>query len=128
RAEYIHGGAQGRWEEITDTGAEIVLMRGTPRPGDNVADCLADGKSSTECGADTHQIADTNPLKEQHLPEGAHYIDMLEQVCPEGMTSDSDQCPAVVGNVVVWYDGSHLTNQYVATMTPIVEAKLREHA
>src|SRR5699024_8263001 len=128
KAEKIQDGAQDRWQDITDTGAELVLMRGTPRPGDNVADCLADGKTPVECGADTHQIADTNPLEKQHLPEGTHYIDMLEEVCPEGMTSDSNECPAVVGNVVVWYDGSHLTNQYVATMTPILETKLREEA
>lgn len=126
KAETIQDGAQDRWKDITDTGAELVLMRGTPRPGDNVADCLADGKTPAECGADTHQIGDENPLEEQDLPDGAHYVDMLEHVCPEGMTTDSDQCPAVVGNVVVWYDGSHLTNQYVATMTPILEAKLRE--
>src|SRR5699024_1683813 len=88
RAEFIHDGAQERWKEITDTGAELVLMRGTPRPGDNVADCLADGKSSTECGADTYQIADTNPLEEQSLPDGTYYIDMLEHVCPEGMASE----------------------------------------
>src|SRR5699024_6503558 len=31
--EGIHEGAQQRWQQITDTGAELVLMRGTPRPG-----------------------------------------------------------------------------------------------
>src|SRR5699024_10437028 len=128
RPERIHEGAQTRWQQITDTGAELLLMRGTPRPGDDVDDCLAKDDSPVQCGADTHQIADTNPLEKQDLPEGTHYIDMLEEVCPEGMTTASDQCPAVVGNVVVWYDGSHLTNQYVATMTPILETKLREEA
>lgn len=124
--ETIHDGAQTRWQQITDTGAELVLMRGTPRPNDDVADCLASGNTPQDCGADTHQIADANPLQEQNLPEGTHHIDMVEHVCPEGMSTDSDQCPAVVGNVVVWYDNSHLADQYVATMTPILEAKLRE--
>src|SRR5699024_35692 len=96
--EFIQDGAEDRWQDITETGAELVLMRGTPRPGDVVADCLADGKTPNECGADTTQIADTNPLEEVSLPEGAHQIDMIEQVCPEGTAGDSDQCPAVVGN------------------------------
>lgn len=124
--ETIHEGAQTRWQQITDTGAALVLMRGTPRPHENVADCLASGKTPLDCGADTHQIADTNPLEEENLPEDTYHLDMVEHVCPEGMRTNSDQCPAIVGNVVVWYDKSHLADQYVATMTPIIEAELRE--
>src|SRR5699024_1897415 len=43
--ERIHEGAQRRWQQITDTGAELVLMRGTPRPGQHVNDCLAEGNT-----------------------------------------------------------------------------------
>lgn len=126
RQEKIQAGAQDRWQQVTDTGADLLLMRGTPRPGDDVDDCLASGNTPADCGADTTQIAKTNPLETEDLPDDINYIDMLPHVCPEGMTTESDQCPAVVGNVVVWFDGSHLTNQYVATMTPIIETKLRE--
>lgn len=124
--EYVETGGPHRWEQITDTGAELLLIRGTPRPGDRVNDCLADGNTPHECGTTTEYIAETNPLEQAPLPEGAHQIDLLEHVCPEGMTTTSDQCPAVVGNVVVWYDGSHLSDTYVATMTPIIETELRE--
>jgi|GEM_PF-5134763 len=124
--EVIHEGAPTRWQQITDTGAELLLMRGTPRPLVEVDDCLAASNTPEECGSNTHHIAEINPLEEQALPEGTHYLDLVEHVCPEGMTTESDQCPAVVGNVVVWYDKSHLTNQYVATMTPIIEAEMRD--
>ncbi|OAV52199.1 acyltransferase family protein [Enteractinococcus helveticum] len=124
--ERIHEGAQHRWEQITNTSAELLLVRGTPRPGERVDDCLADGGSPEDCGATTEQLAEINPLEHEDLPAGAHHIDLLEHVCPEGATTGLDQCPAVVGNVVVWYDGSHLTNQYVATMTALIEAELRE--
>jgi hypothetical protein len=124
--ERIEDGAPQRWDQITDTGAELVLMRGTPRPGDRVDDCLADGGTPEDCGATTEQFDTTNPLDTAELPEGAHSVDLLPHVCPDGTTGSSTACPAVVGNVVVWYDGSHLTNQYVATMTPLIEAELRE--
>jgi hypothetical protein len=124
--EFIHEGAPQRWQQITDTGAELLLIRGTPRPGEHVDDCLAAGNHPDQCGPTTEHIAPDNPLEQVPIPDGAHHIDLLEHVCPEGMTTDSDNCPAVVGNVVVWYDGSHLTNQYVATMTPIIETKMRE--
>ncbi|MGP5073496.1 acyltransferase family protein [Arthrobacter rhombi] len=124
--ELVREGAASRWKDITETGAELVLIRGTPRPGADVDDCLASGKTPTDCGADTSQIADENPLESIDLPDGTSTIDFLPYVCPEGMSTASDRCPAVVGNVVVWYDGSHLTNQYVATLTPILEDKLRD--
>lgn len=124
--ERIQEGAQHRWEQITDTGAELVLMRGTPRPGERVDDCLASGETPEKCGASTQQLADTNPLEEQELPVGTYTLDMLPYVCPEGTSTETERCPATVGNVVVWYDGSHLTNQYVATMTPIIETELRK--
>lgn len=125
--ERIVEGAPQRWEQITNTGAELVLMRGTPRPPERVDDCLAAGNTPTQCGPDTTYIADSNPLASQGLPSGAHHIDMLAHVCPEGMTTESDQCPAVVGNVAVWFDNSHLSNTYVATMTPLIEPELREN-
>lgn len=124
--EHLRNGAPDRWEHITDTGAELVLMRGTPRPPERVPDCLAEGNTPEDCGPTTQYIAEANPLTEIDLPAGAHQIDMLEHVCPEGMTTDSDQCPAVVGNVAVWFDNSHLSNTYVATMTPLIETELRQ--
>lgn len=123
--ERIQEGAPTRWQQITDTGADLLLMRGTPRPGERVYQCLPDN-TPQECGADTTQIADTNPLEEADLPDNTTHMDLIEHVCPEGMATGSDQCPAVVGNVIVWYDNSHLSNQYVATMTPIIETELRE--
>lgn len=124
--EYIQDGASQRWQQIRDIGPELVLMRGTPRPLEDVPTCLAEGNTPEECGPTTQYIAETNPLTEVELPDGAHQIDMIEYVCPEGATTESDNCPAVVGNVAVWFDNSHLSNTYVATMTPLIEAELRE--
>lgn len=126
--ERVEEGAPRRWQQITDTGAELALVRGTPRPGNRVDDCLASGHTPVECGATTEQIADTNPLEDLDLPDGTHVIDVLAHVCPDGVGTGSGVCPAVVGNVVVWYDGSHLTNRYVTTLTPFIEAQLREQA
>lgn len=124
--EAIAEGAPQRWQQITNSGTELVLMRGTPRPPERADSCLAEGNTPEECGPTTEYIADTNPLTERDLPEHAHHIDLLEHVCPQGMTTDTDKCPAVVGNVAVWFDNSHLSNTYVATITPLLETELRE--
>ncbi|MFD5823572.1 acyltransferase family protein [Nesterenkonia xinjiangensis] len=118
--EFIVDSAPERWEEIVDTGAELLLMRGTPRPSQRVADCLAEGGTPLDCGGDPAQIAETDPLEVQDMPQGVHTVDLTEHICPERT------CDAVVGNVPVWYDGSHLSTYYVETLAPILEDQLQE--
>lgn len=74
-------------------------------------DCLADGNIPEACEATTEQLADSNPNDAEKLPDGAPTVDLLPHVCPTGANSDSDICSAMGGNVVAWYDGSHLTNR-----------------
>lgn len=127
-SERIEEGAQERWQAIIDRGPELVLMRGTPRPGqERVSDCLAGGGTPDECGAPSSPIADTNPLDSLDLPDGIHVVDVTANVCPAGMEGD-DMCSSVIGNVIVWYDGSHLTNTFAATLAPLIEIQLQEQA
>lgn len=123
-SEMIEKGAPDRWQQITDAGAELLLVRGTPRLEEKAADCLASGKDATECGADPDQMSAQNPLETVDLPEGTHTIDVGEYVCP-GLR-EAEVCPAVVGNVAVWNDQSHLSTTYVRTMTPILGHAMRE--
>lgn len=103
-------------------------MRGTPRPGqERVSDCLAGGGTPYECGAPSSPIADTNPLDSLDLPDGIHIVDVTANVCPEGIEGD-DMCSSVIGNVIVWYDGSHLTNTFAATLAPLIKIQLQEQA
>lgn len=46
-------------------------MRATPRSGERVDDCLADGNIPEVCGATTEQLASSNPNDAEKLPDGA---------------------------------------------------------
>ncbi|GAA1178859.1 SGNH hydrolase domain-containing protein [Nesterenkonia xinjiangensis] len=118
--EFIVDGAQERWQEITDAGAELLLMRGTPRQLTNVPDCLASGGDAMSCAPDGGRFAETNPLAELGLPPGTATVDLSELFCPQG------QCAAIIGNVVVYRDSHHLTNEYVETAAPYLEDRVRE--
>ncbi|GAB3193585.1 acyltransferase family protein [Nesterenkonia suensis] len=118
--EFIEDGAADRWQEIVDVGAEVLLIRGTPRPPHRVADCLAEGRSAQDCGSDPSQIAETDPLRGLSLPKGVHTVDLTDHICPEGT------CSAVVGNLPVWYDDSHLSTYYVETLAPFLDEQLHE--
>ncbi|WP_150459965.1 acyltransferase family protein [Nesterenkonia ebinurensis] len=118
--EHIHRGAPERWAEITDTGAELLLLRGIVRPDQNVADCLALHGASPECGAHFGSYAETNPLLETDLPQSAYVLDLTPHICPD------QSCPPVVGNVAVYRDESHFSNHYMETLVPFIDEQLRE--
>lgn len=119
-SEYIEEGAADRWEEITATGAELLLMRGTPRQQENVAECLAGGEDPDECGPDFGKYDSENPLDSADLPQGTSTLDMTDYICP------GQECPAVIGNIAVYYDSHHLSNYYVETLAPVLDEKLRD--
>lgn len=118
--ESIHEGAPERWSEITDTGSHLLLMRGTPRQEDNVPDCLAEGGGAVSCAPEFGKFAEVSPLSEVALPENTSTVDFTEYFCPQ------QQCLAVIGNVVVYRDSHHLTNEYVETMVSELERELEE--
>lgn len=125
-SEKIDEGAPDRWKEITGAGPDLLLMRGTPRPHEDAADCLASGKSATECGANSDQMQSENPLNGLDLSEKVHSLDLTPYICPTDVSTAGGRCPAVIGNVAVWYDNSHLSNAYVESLSPLLEAHLRE--
>ncbi|PRZ18896.1 acyltransferase family protein [Nesterenkonia sandarakina] len=118
--EEIHDGAPERWEEITDTGSDLLLMRGTPRTEENIPDCLADGGDELVCAPEFGKFADTDPLSQIELPENTYSLDLTEHFCPE------EKCSAIIGNVLVYRDSHHLTNEYVETMVPHLERELQQ--
>lgn len=124
--EYIAEGAVGRWTAIRAAGAEILLIRGTPPSTFSAADCLASDNSPETCGPLVGEISSLSPLEDLDLPEEVSVIDVLPHVCPAAFEEDGERCSAVVGNVVVWYDASHMTPVYVETLTPVLEVHLRD--
>lgn len=124
--EFIIDDARRRWEQMLATGTDVLLLRGTPRHDTNIADCLAEGTPSAQCGPPTAQIAEQNPLDATALPEGVHTVDLVENVCPAVNDPAREHCDAVVGNVVVWHDAHHLTNTMARSAAPILEEKARE--
>src|SRR5699024_8113326 len=71
--EYVWGLAPSWWHKISDTGTDLMLVRGMPR-GEDIPDCLADGGSSLECGFPKDRFAETNPLSEMDLPANVEHI------------------------------------------------------
>ncbi|GAA1109652.1 acyltransferase family protein [Nesterenkonia jeotgali] len=118
--EEVHDGAPDRWKEITRTGTDLLLLRGTPRAEANIPDCLAEGGDELTCAPDFGKYAERDPLSQLDLPENTYSMDLTEHFCPQ------EQCSAIIGNVLVYRDSHHLTNEYVETMVPHLEQALQE--
>lgn len=114
------GNALGRFER--DTGARIVVVRDTPRPPQNMAECLlAHPDEQSECAfprAAALSRVGTGQVEVLTGHPGWVGVDLTDFVCPR------DVCAPVIGDVVVYRDSNHLTDTYVRTLTPRLAAAL----
>src|SRR5690625_7842698 len=80
--ESIREGAPNRWQQIRDLDVDLLLLRGTPRPGDHGGPCLRKGGTAEECGVVAGGIATPGPLETIDRPGGTQTIDMKRSNCP----------------------------------------------
>lgn len=120
--EQVLDGYVDRWQELDDMGIDVIGMRGTPRMGMSPPDCVAEhGAESSECETDfTRSLAEVPPYTtEEGIPESMEFLDLTGYFCPDG------RCPSVIGNVLVYYDDSHITATYSASLAPLVAAEIQ---
>ncbi|MFC3994897.1 acyltransferase family protein [Nocardiopsis sediminis] len=118
--EVVVDGYLDRWRELGDMGIDVIAVRDTPRLGFDTAECVAT-KGAAECsGTRAESMAATSPLEGlAGVPANVSLLDLNDLVCPD------EQCPAVVGNVLVYWDGSHFTTTYMRTLAPALEERIR---
>jgi peptidoglycan/LPS O-acetylase OafA/YrhL len=98
---------------VTEAGIPVAVIGETPRAIEHVPLCLQrnqDEPAACDTSRATAVGGNSDPLAEavRGLP-GAKVVDLTESICTP------ENCPAVVGNVVVYRD-SHLTDTYTRTL------------
>lgn len=126
RPEYSVDESPVWWERISETGTDLLLVRGTPRGTEPVSDCLASGGTSQECGLTKEHYAETNPLETIVLPENTATADLTEYVCPQINNDDVGNCDAVVDNLLVWYDTDHFTTVFSQSLAPPLKEQMED--
>src|SRR5690606_9919936 len=108
-----------RWRELQSLGTQVVVLLDNPTPGDAapVYDCVATNRDDlgactfnraegiASSGAPTLQAAAAEV-------EGVVVLDLTDHICPQ------ERCFPVIGNVLVYRQGSHLTNTYAMSLVP----------
>lgn len=113
------------WDDLTGQGIGLVVIADTPEMGHHVPECVSEHPTKlTKCSTPRQEALEEIPRPELDAAkevEGVEVISMDNWVCP-----DDDNCPAVVGNTLVWRDSHHLTATYSESLAKPLAAKLRE--
>ncbi len=100
-----------RWDTA---GLPVLVLRDTPAPDDSIPDCLAqhpddlsacDGPRAEWVPEDQSESA----VRRIDSPR-ITFLDLNDHICP------TRTCRAVIGGVVAYFDGSHLTATYASTL------------
>lgn len=102
------------WNALGEQGINVIAIRDTPwlnkgRGPIRASDCLGDGGTPEECGMPRERsISPINPasLAAAGL-DTVQLLDLTDGLC------DPEDCPAVVGNVIVYHDSHHLSGSWV---------------
>jgi peptidoglycan/LPS O-acetylase OafA/YrhL len=118
RGEELPSGYIDQWWTLNSLGLPVIGIRDTPRPGLDVPECVeVNGPDSRACGRPAASYGLDQPSAAERypgLPDNVRLIDLTRFFCVDGF------CPAVIGNVLVYHDGSHLTATYARTLAPFL--------
>lgn len=116
-------GFEDAWSPLLDRGVAVVAMADIPRPsGSGLADpptCVLEGKSDCDFERSSALIDDAIVTAGDGL-DGVSVVDLSDYFCTE------DTCHSVIGNVLVYADGNHMTTLYSQTLVPAISRALAE--
>ncbi|MGO2485414.1 MAG: SGNH hydrolase domain-containing protein, partial [Glutamicibacter ardleyensis] len=100
-------------DPFVEAGSQVIAMRDTPRFESSIPDCVGRHRSDdSACDAPVaDKLAAVNPvdtfLASHDYGSAVRSFEMTSLLCPE------DICKAVIGNVLVYLDDSHLSKTFV---------------
>lgn len=107
--------------QLRDMGSQVLLLGPTPDPIASVPECLSGHlDDASACSAPLSQ----NALSRSGIAAevgatasaGGEYADLTELFCAAG------HCPAIVGNMMVYFDAGHITREYSRFLAPVLGA------
>ncbi|MDS1268839.1 acyltransferase family protein [Lipingzhangella sp. LS1_29] len=121
--EYTPDGYLRHWRHLSRLGIDVIAVRDTPWPMVDVPECVeTHGRDAVRCGrsrADMYPSGPPDVAQREDLPDSVTIVDLTDRICTP------DHCPAVVGNILVYRDNSHLTASYARTLAHYLHDQLQ---
>lgn len=120
-------GMADQWRALTEAGTTVVALADNPVPSPRQWPGEVASYECAEVNADDYWVCSFPPndgfgtaalQAAAEQVEGAHYVDLNPWICPD------TECRVVLGGVLTYRQGSHLTAAYIASLTPILHAEL----
>jgi peptidoglycan/LPS O-acetylase OafA/YrhL len=108
------------------TTAKIVYLEDTPYPGYNVASCVAAHLADVKACNLPISRAYPYPARHQAINQALRKLGGVTLVNPADWVCADNACPAVVGNLLVFRDESHLSVEFSKWLTPMIISLLDE--
>lgn len=131
------------WRALLGMGARVVVLGDTPQVGRDVYACVAEHPDRLDdCAYDRAPAVARSALASQAAAVAALggrtsgepgsratsggdprlvLVDLNDAICP-----DAERCPPIIGNVLVYRSGSHITKTYVDSLEPRLERLLHD--
>jgi len=119
--EAMVAGYASTLKKLRGTGAPVALIEDVPHPTKNIPECVSRSLDHLQRCATPRSKALDYPKVNTRVAlgvEGVRLIDPTPVACTE------KKCPAVIGDVLVYRNGAHLTATYVRTLTPWLGKRL----
>ncbi|WP_203887810.1 acyltransferase family protein [Planotetraspora kaengkrachanensis] len=119
-------GLRDVWGRVRAMGSKVIVIANNPHPGQNVYECVAKNPDKLSACSFDRKAYDSSSAVTQHTAakgmKGVEVVDLFDAICP------AERCPAVIGNVLMYRQGSHLTGTYIRSMTPrLAKALTKAH-
>jgi peptidoglycan/LPS O-acetylase OafA/YrhL len=116
-------GMRATWSALAAVGSKVVVIANNPHPTANVDQCVDQHRNNLSSCAFSRTLHDKNAayLTQKKAVSGVpsvKMIDLFDAICPTAT------CAPVIGNVLIYRQGSHMTSTYVKTMAPRVATAL----
>jgi peptidoglycan/LPS O-acetylase OafA/YrhL len=129
-ADAMANGLRDTWNRLSTLGIQVIVLADTPHSGMNVYECVAENPDQlTRCTYDRAEgVAKSSTPTLQEAVEASRtaqeqigdsesrglvaMIDLTSAICP------TERCAPVIGDVLVYRQGSHITATYITTLAP----------
>lgn len=121
--EEFVAGYRSIWQHLTDADIPIIVLRDNPRPFIDVPACASLNPGNPQkCNRKRADVLDAeDPIHRAATGfPGVKLLDLSRYFCPD------ESCPIVIGNVLVYRDGDHITASYATTLAPAFEKVILE--
>lgn len=120
-------GLEASMRTLQDLGATVIVLADNPSPsrsaleaGTSVYECVSLVDDYSGCDFPANAGNGTAALKQAaSKAPGTVFVSLEEWFCPDGKS-----CPAVIGGVLVYRQGSHITDTYAKSMAPVLSRVL----